>query len=51
MNAPREPSAELRKAASQLHQMFIALLQEGFTEAQALQVVAAILQANGGGKT
>lgn len=45
MNTPREPSADLRTAASQLHQMFVALVQEGFTEQQALQVVAAILKA------
>lgn len=45
MNPPREPAADLRRAASQLHQMFVALCHEGFTEPQALQIVAAILKA------
>lgn len=45
VNPPREPAADLRQAASQLHQMFVALCHEGFTEPQALQIVAAILKA------
>jgi hypothetical protein len=47
MNTPREPSADLRRMASLLHQTYIALVAEGFTEAQALQVIAAMLAANG----
>lgn len=48
MNAPREPSSDLRQLASMLHQTFVALRAEGFTEDQALQIIAAMLAANGG---
>jgi hypothetical protein len=41
----------MREAANMLRQMFIALINEGFTETQALKIVAAILAAQnpGGG--
>lgn len=48
-NPPREPSADLRQMASMLHQTFAALMQEGFTEAQALQVIGQILAAHSRG--
>lgn len=38
-----EPSAAVRQAAKALHQMFVALRDEGFTEQQALSVIATIL--------
>lgn len=43
-----EPAADLRQAASALRQMFVALVQEGFTEKQALIIVGQTLQAGGG---
>lgn len=48
-NGPVEPAAELRQLASILRQTYLALVQEGFTEQQALIVVGQILSANGGG--
>lgn len=48
---PIEPSADLRNAANFLRQMFTALINEGFTEQQALTIVGQAIQANiGGGK-
>lgn len=44
----REPSAEMRKAASQMREIFVALVREGFTEVQALQIIAAILKGRPG---
>lgn len=47
-----EPSADLRKAAKDLRQMFIALVNEDFSEKQALAIIGHILAAgsqNGGG--
>lgn len=46
----REPSADIRQAASAIFQIFNALLLEGFTERQALVVVGQILASgqNGG---
>jgi hypothetical protein len=49
MNAPREPSADLRNLASMLYQTFIALTNEGFTEQQALVIIGQLLYANSGG--
>ena len=43
-NAPREPSADLRQAASAMRQMFIALVNEGSSEVQALQIIGHILR-------
>jgi len=42
---PVEPSAALRELAGQLHQMFVALVAEGFTEPQALIVIGHVLRA------
>jgi len=49
VNTPREPSSDLRQLASILHQTFVALVQEGFTEQQALVVIGQILSANASG--
>lgn len=46
MNGPKEPAADLRQLASLLHQTFVSLCQEGFTEQQALVVIGQILAAN-----
>lgn len=40
----REPSADLRMAASALRQMYIALIQEGFTEAEALHIISEMMR-------
>lgn len=47
---PREPSADLRQAASALHQLFTALMNEGFTEPQALAILGHSLAAASDGK-
>lgn len=44
MTAPREPSADLRQAASAMRQMFVALVNEGFSETEALQIIGHILR-------
>ena len=46
MNGPREPAAAMRVAAATMREMFIALLNEGFTEDQALRIVGQILEAS-----
>lgn len=46
----KEPSADLRSLASTIRQMYVALLDEGFTEQQALIIVGQMLSsANAGG--
>ncbi len=50
MTGPTEPSADIRQAASVLWQMFVALTSEGFSEHQALQVIAHVLQSQQGGQ-
>jgi hypothetical protein len=40
MNHAREPRADLRAAAHSTHEVFISLLESGFTEDQALRVIA-----------
>lgn len=47
--AKTEPSADLRQAASALWQMYVALIEEGFTDHQALVVIGQVLAANAGG--
>lgn len=42
---PTEPSADLRQAASAVRQVYVALVQEGFTEQQALIIVGTLLAA------
>lgn len=49
MTAPREPSADIRQAASALRQMFIALTAEGFDERQALVIIGQVLAAGKSG--
>lgn len=44
----REPSSDLRQAASQLFELFVALIDQGFTEQQALIVVGQVISANSG---
>ena len=49
-NGPIEPAAEMRELAHLLHQTFVALTLEGFTEQQALVIIGQILAANAGGQ-
>jgi hypothetical protein len=39
-----EPAADMREAAKGVRQMFVALVHEGFSEHQALMVVAEIIR-------
>lgn len=48
-NSPQEPSADLRQAANGLRQMFVALVNEGFTRSEALEIVGHVLRSQGGG--
>jgi hypothetical protein len=50
-NGPIEPSADLRQMAATLHGMYVALMQEGFTEREALVIIGQILAANAKGET
>lgn len=50
-NGPVEPAAEWRQYAAILHGIYLALVQEGFTEQQALTLIGQALIANAlGGK-
>lgn len=42
-NGPLEPRADLRQAAAELMQWFQAMLQEGFTEEQALTIIGKMI--------
>lgn len=48
MTPPMEPAAELRQMANAVRQLFIALINEGFTEGQALTIVGQVIIANSG---
>lgn len=50
-NSPVEPSAVLREAASFWRQTYIALTNEGFTEDQALVILAHIIRSQLGGNS
>jgi hypothetical protein len=39
MSGPPDPLTELAKAAAQLHELFRAYVEAGFTEEQALRIV------------
>lgn len=40
-----EPSAEARQAAKDIHEMFVAFMDEGFTEDQALTILGQMMAA------
>ena len=44
-NGPMEPRADLRAAANELRQMFIALTSEGFSPPEALVIIGTIIAA------
>lgn len=45
MNGPVEPSADMRAAAHELREMYVALIAEDFTDQQALVIVGQALVA------
>lgn len=46
MTPKREPSADIRQAAVMMHSVFTALIDEGFTESQALTILGTMLAAS-----
>ncbi len=48
-NGPIEPPAELRQMAKMIRQVYLSLMQEDFTEKEALTIIGHILAANQGG--
>ena len=50
MNAPIEPSADIRQADHGLREMYISLTAEDFTEQQALIIIGQVIAANSGGQ-
>jgi hypothetical protein len=44
-NQPREANAEARVFAKQFREMFLALVEEGFTEQQALVIIGQVVAA------
>lgn len=46
-----EPNAELRQLASVMWQTYVALIDEGFTEQQALTIIGQMLAAGANGGT
>jgi hypothetical protein len=49
-NGPIEPAADLRQLANMLRQTYLALVQEGFTEREALAIIGQIIVANAKGE-
>ena len=45
-SAVREPSAQMRQAAAAVHELYTALVNEGFDEIQALKIVGNMLSNN-----
>lgn len=48
-NGPVEPSADMRSMAKTVRDAYLALVQEGFTEKQALQITTELMRAAMGG--
>lgn len=46
MSPKREPAADIRQAAAQMHGLYTALVDEGFTEAQALSILGTMMAAS-----
>lgn len=45
-NGPADPITEMAAAAAQLHELFTAYMEAGFSRMEALHLVSAILTAN-----
>lgn len=43
-NGPQEPNADMRVLASTFRQMYLALVQEGFTKSEAMTLIALTIQ-------
>lgn len=50
-NMPADPVTDLAASAAQLHEAYEEFLAAGFTEAQAMQMVCALLTGNPGSGT
>lgn len=48
-DSPQDPLTELAAGAVQLHELFLAQVEAGFTEPQAMQIIIAIITAGIGG--
>jgi hypothetical protein len=48
MSAPQDPMTALAEGAAHLHEIFLAYVNAGFTEAQALHLVGQVLAASFG---
>lgn len=48
-NSPQDPLTELAAGAIQLHELFLAQVEAGFTEPQAMQILIAVITAGIGG--
>lgn len=53
MNSPPpvEPSSDRRQMARELRQMFVAYVEQGFTEEQSMDLIAAIIKSHGSGQS
>lgn len=51
MTDPSDPITELAAAAAQLHEVYLAYIEAGFTEPQAFDLVKTILASSLGGQT
>ena len=50
MNSPEEPSSDARTAARALRDQYVALIAEGFTVREALDLIGKLLAASAGGQ-
>ncbi len=46
INGPMEPAANYRQVANQLRQIYVALLEEDFTETEALIIIGQVISAS-----
>jgi hypothetical protein len=46
----REPTADMRAAARQLREYYVALIREGFTEMQAIRIIGMVIAGQSGDK-
>lgn len=50
MTNPEDPMTPLAQSASQMHELYLQYVAAGFTEAQALELVKAVIIGSLGGK-
>lgn len=51
MNGPVEPSANIRQFANGMRGMYVALVAEGFTVAEAMQIIGTTISASMNGES